>query len=166
MEDLEIQIGQKVQDRISGFTGIVTKVGDHITGCERLAARPIDNPNRGDEEFFYPQQLEVLEEETEFTDDGEEAYVDHEFQLGQRVRDDISGFIGVICVINYRLWNCPTCLVREVGADGEPETHWCDVTQLSSFQGPDATDVAESTEENEASNTGAMMDSAPSNLSK
>lgn len=171
MEDHKIQLGQKVQDRISKFTGIVTKAGTHITGCERFGVRPVGEEvtdHRGEEEFFHPQQLNILEEETDFSEEGRVGYVDHGFTIGERVRDDISGFEGVICVINYRLWNCPSFLVYATASttDEEPETCWCDSSQVSSVEGRDVTHVNDSPNENPPENTGSMMDSAPSNNSR
>jgi hypothetical protein len=71
MLDTEIELGQKVQDSISGYTGIVNTIGDHISGCTRVGVHAVGEEGskiRNDEEFFYPDQLEILEEENEYTE--------------------------------------------------------------------------------------------------
>jgi heat shock protein HspQ len=136
MQDKDIQLGQKVQDKISGFTGIVTKAGNHLTGCERYGVYPAGeevSDRRGDEEFFFSDQLEVVEDDTEFRDDGEDGYVSHEYELGQRVEDRVTGFEGVVTVINYRLWNCPSIHIQST-SDAD-EGLWTDVHRLQDADG-------------------------------
>lgn len=129
MAESEVQLGDKVQDRVSSFTGIVNTVGDHLAGCRRIGALPLDteDPTRkGDEEFFYEDQLEILEEE--YWDESPETETD--FQLGEIVRDEVTGFKGVVHIINFHLWNCPQILVKRVDEEGSLESEWFDEPQL------------------------------------
>lgn len=171
MQDANIKLGQLVEDRISGFTGIVVKAGDHLTGCERFAVRPVGDAqdNRGSEEFFFEQQLTVVEEETEFTEGAEKYYVDHDFELGNRVRDELTVFEGVISVINYCLWNNPNVLIRstESRGDEEPNSHWADLNSISKTKGYDCTnEFSEVISENTSEKTGPVSDSRTRNDSR
>jgi len=109
-EQTDIKLGFRVRDRISGYEGIVTDIGTHITGCTRYGVMPDnheDTTDRGSTEFFYGAQLEILSTETEFVDAGEQAIQSTSFELGNMVRDDITGFKGIATSITYNLYNCP-----------------------------------------------------------
>lgn len=167
MQDKDIQLGQKVQDKISGFTGIVATAGKHLTGCERYGVWKIaedgESVPRGEQEFFFSEQLEVIEEETEFTDDGQEGYVDHDFELGQFVQERVSDFEGIITVINYRLWNCPSVCIQS--PEDQDESMWTDVHRLSAIIGQDFIGEFEDGVEGDdtSSATGAVEDSMTRN---
>lgn len=57
-----MQIGVKVRDRITGFTGIVTGFVRYITGCNQcLVAPPVkENGEFADSHWIDVQRLEVL----------------------------------------------------------------------------------------------------------
>lgn len=117
MEGREITLGQRVRDNISGFEGIVVDIGTHITGCTRYGVRPVDRDNtahRGDEEFFYADQLTVVEEETEFTEDVSAKNFATDVDLGDGVQDSITGFRGIATTITYNLYNCPRVAIQPV----------------------------------------------------
>jgi heat shock protein HspQ len=159
---MSVDIGDKVEDQISGFEGIVTMTGDHITGCERIGVHPVDNPRRGDQEFFYEAQLDVLEKKV-FDED---VVTDVEFDLGNTVRDEITGFEGYVVVINYQLWNCPQVLVQATESDdGEKgDSEWFDAPrlyQISEGVNADFQDLSDK----ETAETGAVSDAPDQNLS-
>jgi hypothetical protein len=56
-----IQLGSKVKDKITGFTGIVTGIVTYITGCSQaLIAPPVDKQGKRPEgEWIDLQRLEV-----------------------------------------------------------------------------------------------------------
>jgi len=173
MSQTEPQLGQKVQDSISGFTGIVTTVGDHISGCNRYGVRPVgdeETVQRGDQEFFYADQLEILDDDTEFSEAGEESYVDTNIELGNRVMDRVTGFQGTVSVINYKLWNCPQVLVQpNANDDGSlDDAEWFDVVRLAEREGNVEYDFwdGEDVDEQDASSTGAVSDSRSRNESR
>lgn len=166
MEDTEIELGQLVQDEISGFTGYVTIIGDHITGCTRFGVWPAGDGeatvDRGEHEFFYEAQLEIIEEETDFTD--EPTIEDTDFELGERAHDRVSGVEGIVTVINYKLWNCPQVALEVDAGEDESNIEWFDAPRLESTGGPnligDFEDVQNDPRE---AATGSVADKGPSN---
>lgn len=114
-DEEDIALGYRVEDQISGFTGIVTDIGTHISGCTRFGVMP-DNDDRddqrGDTEFFYAAQLEIVAENTSFADDGEDSITEVSFELGDAVEDEITGFHGVATTITYNLYNCPRVAIQ------------------------------------------------------
>lgn len=172
-DNIEVALGQLVADEISGMTGIVTMIGDHIAGCTRVQVHPNDvsESSRGNDEFFYPDQLKIIEEENKFTERAEDAITEADIVLGQRVEDEITEFRGVASVINYSIWNCPQVLVQS-RADAD-ESHWFDSIRLDAVD-DHAThtfqDVSEQiAAENgaaQSSTTGAQQDSQARNESR
>jgi hypothetical protein len=62
---MKIELGQKVKDKITGFTGVVTGRTEYITGCEQLLVQP---PTKNDGAFTEPRwfdvdRLDVIEQE-------------------------------------------------------------------------------------------------------
>jgi len=168
MED-NIQLGQKVQDRISGFSGIVNTVGDHIAGCRRIGVRPSQSGDnleetiqRGDEEFFFEEQLNVLEVENQFTDVAEDSVTEVDFELGEWAQDKVSKFQGSICVINCHLYNCPQIMLRSNGP--EPETLWIDEPQVEVLDEGVSDEFGEHDDKSFAE-TGPAQDAPSENLS-
>lgn len=56
MVDHDIELGDVYQDTISGCTGVVTAIADHLTGCARIGLYPLgEKPSqtRPDQEFFF-----------------------------------------------------------------------------------------------------------------
>jgi hypothetical protein len=126
-DDRTFDLGQIVQDRISGFTGVVNTVGFHIGGCERIGLLHLgdtNNPpkNVSSEEFFYPTQLQLVEADTEWTDT--EPMTDVNCEVGERVRDRSTMFDGHVHIVNFKLFNCPQVLAYEKA--GDLEAHWID----------------------------------------
>lgn len=168
MSETDIELGQKVQDEISGFTGIVTLIGDHISGCERIGVHPVGEKQtvqRGDQEFFYEEQLRILQRENEWTEELDPR-TDSEVSLGNIVSDQLTGITGTAVVINYKLFNCPSVCVQPSGDSNSenPDKEWIDDVRLQvkagGVHGPYAADDA-STEE-----TGSVEDRRPRNLSR
>jgi len=58
---MPIELGNKVEDKVSGFTGVVTGIVDYITGCRQalVAPRLDKDGKRVDSEWFDVQRLEV-----------------------------------------------------------------------------------------------------------
>lgn len=169
---VEIALGQKVRDRLTGFTGIVITVGYHYDGCIRVGVQPdAEDRNQAreaepDEEFFYPSQLEVLQERTTWTE--RDVQTDYEYGLGDLVTDEVSKFSGVVSVVNTKLFNEPRYLAKEQVADsgGEPESEWIDESSVKlvddNFTNPDTDFEAEVDE----SSTGAVEDSGNRDLKR
>ena len=172
MSQSDPQLGDKVQDQISGFTGIVSSVGEHISGCNRFGVYALgeeSSDRRGEQEFFYADQLEILEDDTEFSEAGEESHVDAEVDLGDIVVDTVTGFDGTVAVINYKLWNCPQVLVQpSTNDDGSlDDAEWFDVVRLV-VQTKGNLDFwnGEEVDDQDSSSTGAVVDSRNRNESR
>jgi hypothetical protein len=170
MVDTEIELGQKVQDQISGFTGIVTTVGEHFNGCERIGVYPSGEEqaaSRGEQEFFFEDQLEVLEEENEFTDEVREDVYDIDLELGNIVQHIPTGFEGYIGVINYHLWNTPQIAVYRGEAEDEVNNEWFDLPSLQHIS-EGLADHCEEVKDNadSATDTGPIEDKGSQNLSR
>jgi heat shock protein HspQ len=133
MLQTDIELGQIVEDNISGFTGVVVTVGDHISGCDRIGVRAIGEEKtdtRSGREWFYPDQLSIVEEENEYTEEIN-ARTDTGFELGNLVTDNVTGFSGFVTVINYHLFNCPClCVQPESDEDGLDDGQWFDDVRL------------------------------------
>lgn len=166
MLNTEIELGQKVQDTISGYTGIVNTIGDHISGCTRVgvfATGEEKTDTRGKEQFFYPDQLEIIEEENEYTEIDTVETVD--FRLGARMKDKISEFEGVVTVINYHLYNCPQVALRtsvQPGVSQTGEIDWFDAPTLEEVDGDSFEGTFEALQEESSSSTGSISDKGPS----
>lgn len=59
-----IELGNKVRDSITGFTGIATGKTTWLYGCERICVQPqaLHNGKPIDAEWFDDQQVELVEE--------------------------------------------------------------------------------------------------------
>lgn len=162
MGELEL-LGSEVSDEISGFTGIVTTVGDHLTGCTLIGVRPsnvADTSKRGLEEFFVADQLEVVDDDTEWTEYGENALTDTDVELGEAVKDVVTGTKGIVAVLNYSLFNCPSAAVQPVGQDAteKPDINWFDTPRLESTGDGVLDDFTDLQESQEVEETGAVVD--------
>lgn len=164
-DSTEIELGQAAQDNISGFLGVVTTVGVHVSGCTRIGMQRLgdtDEPpeSPSGEQFFYPEQLDVIEEDTGYMDLEPVTSVDYE--LGERIRDRSTEFEGRVHVVNFKLFNCPQALAYEIGGDVD-STRWVDdpfVTPMEDYiETPDPEAIAQAT-------GAAVEDSASKPLSK
>jgi heat shock protein HspQ len=117
--DTDIDLGDTARDTISGYEGVVTAIADHLTGCTRVEISQSES-QIASSEWFYAEQLttDVEDLERDFTHD---VVTDTDLQLGQRVRDSVTGYEGHIITITYELFNCPRVLVQTGGEDKETE---------------------------------------------
>ncbi len=60
-----IQVGDKVKDKITGFTGIATSMAVYLNGCVQFCvAPPIDsNGKSADREYIDHEYLEIIEKQ-------------------------------------------------------------------------------------------------------
>lgn len=63
---MEIKLGTKVRDKVSGFVGIATARVQYLNGCVQYCVRPrVGHDNKViDPEYIDVQQLEIVEEGT------------------------------------------------------------------------------------------------------
>lgn len=151
--ETDVQLGDEVKDTISGFIGVVTTIGYHVSGCVRIGVRPKNPDNgRGDEEFFYEDQLvKRRSAEDEF-----DPVTETDFVIGERVQDSINGFEGVVTVINFSLMNTPRILIESTDED---ESTWVDDVRVDSVVGKDYIERFNGVQEtNEVEATGSGED--------
>lgn len=161
-DDRTFDLGQFVQDEISGFVGVVFTVGFHINGCERIGVRRLgdsDDPPKtvSKEEFFYPTQLDLVEKQTQWSDIDPVTEIDCE--IGERVRERSTMFEGHVHVVNFSLFNCPQALAYK--NSGEVEARWIDAPLIEPLG--DAIEVPSVT--GEQATGAATVDTSPDNLS-
>lgn len=64
----------------------------------------------------------------------EESITETDIALGQRVRDEVTGFEGVVVVQTYFLYNCPQVCVQPTGGTDVTEvgdSEWFDTPRVS-----------------------------------
>lgn len=159
MQETDVQLGQRVVDTISGYEGVVTTVGDHLTGCTRIGCVPTkEDKNPNSESFFYEDQLELNDVVVDV-----EVEDESDFETGQPVIDVVTGFKGVVAVINFKLYNCPQILVQST--EDADESKWFDEPRLREYtEGVSYSDTFSELEE--VSETGAISDAPSENLSR
>lgn len=170
----DIELGYEVQDKISGLNGIVTDIGTHITGCTRIGVWPVgdgDDPvaRRGDQEWFYGAQLEIVDDDTELVDLGAEAITETTFSLGDRVKDDITGFEGCATTITFDIFNCPQVGVAPVDHTDpteNPDREWFDSVRLEKISGGITADYDEVVNNTVTAETGPTGDDKGSRVNK
>lgn len=161
IDDIPFELGDVVQDEITGFRGVVIAFAEHITGCDRVGVRPIDRENtgrRGEEEFFYPSQLTAVEDVDPISVE-HEPQTDMEYEMGEMVRDTISNSTGVITTVTYRLYNCPQVALSATSTDEQTEIEdreWFDVPRVESVGDGVSGEFEELAELSDESATGAM----------
>jgi len=168
VEDTDIGLGYRVRDKISGYEGIVTDIGTHITGCTRFGVMPDnheDPTQRGSTEFFYGAQLEILSENNDFAEDGEDSVTDVDFELGDLVKDDVTGFEGIASTITFNLYNCPRVAIQPTlekgtilpGGDSENDIdrEWFDAPRVVYVDGGISADYETLIAEGTTAETGA-----------
>lgn len=123
IDNSELDLGDRVEDTLSGMEGTVVALAEHLTGCSRVGIAPVDPSRCGDDIFLYADQVTQIE-----LDDGEEVTVDYEpttsvdFDLGELVTDSVTGFEGVVAVVTFELYNCPRVGVQSVDVTDSTET--------------------------------------------
>lgn len=158
----DIPLGAEVKDRVSGAQGIVIERAAHISGCDRVVVREVDDtPMKGDKAHLFPTQVEVIEEDTEFTEERDNAIIecDH-IELGYEVRDHVTGFTGVAIAINVGMMKTPDVLVS-TDDGGETNVEWFDDVRLEQLGDEPIWQFEDSGREPTESNTGAAGSSSP-----
>jgi len=158
-------LGARAEDSITGYEGIVVSVAYHITGCERIGVRALNEPSEVDAtEWLYEANALTGDEPIEgYVAD--EPVTSTDFDLGWRLRDRVTGAEGVATTINFNLYNCPRVGIDAV--DDEPpeeprDRFWFDAPRMEVVDRPsDAglveslSDFLESVQQGSASSTGA-----------
>lgn len=154
----DIELGDYVKDQVSGMSGIVFTMGEHVSGCTRVGVRPSDvgETRCGDLEFFYTGALEHVDPDDDESDPTARINADPKtecaFELGQRVQDILTGYEGHVSVINYKLFNTPQLLVVSLGDD--ITTEWVDDVRLKAVTDGSEMEFVDELEEADTAETG------------
>ena len=97
MEAYEARLGDEVEDRVSGFTGVVTSLHRFLQGCDRMSVQP---PTDEDGKFlesasFDAPDLMVIKKQVFPCNGLRDKNYTGDVLLGDMVCDPISGFTGV-----------------------------------------------------------------------
>ena len=118
----DLNLGDLVNDRISGFKGIITSITDFVAGCRRVGV--ISNTLQSDglpteAQHFDEQNLVIIKKnEIEININ----YPKINIKLGDRVKHKIHGFKGIVTSItNYLSDSNPVIAITpETLHDGKP----------------------------------------------
>lgn len=69
----EIDLGDQVRDRVTGYQGIVTGVHEYLQGCRRMTVQPpIDDQGKMREAYFFDEpQLDIQQKSVHTVDDSD-----------------------------------------------------------------------------------------------
>ncbi len=89
-------LGDEAKDKITGFTGVVVARHEYLTGCSRfsLQCRELKDGKIQKSQSFDENQLDSVKSDP-VIERGEKK-VEFKFAIGEKVRDKITGFIGVV----------------------------------------------------------------------
>lgn len=157
MTELEsrIGLGNRVVDKMSGFEGVVSTVSEHLSGCSRIEVTAQGNGSQRTKEWFYEGQLELDGGGKTFD---EEPVTETDIDLGDLVRDEVTGFKGIAVVVYFEPYNCPSVGVQPTcGGDktekGDLEV--IDAPRLTVVR-DDVVDDFENMDDDSATETGAV----------
>ncbi|MDI6781413.1 MAG: hypothetical protein QME49_04825 [bacterium] len=58
---MEIKLGMKGRDKVTGFEGIITGVADYLYGCKQIVLTPVANDGKmSDNHWFDIGRIEVI----------------------------------------------------------------------------------------------------------
>lgn len=123
-----VELGDKVEDRVTGFTGIAIGVTDDFAGCTRVVVETGDE-GRVTREHFDIDAIEVLKRGVVDQPDSDDAMV----PVGAHVFDLESGFEGTVGRTTQWLFRANNALVRPNVSDqsiDRPDSEVIDIPQL------------------------------------
>jgi hypothetical protein len=150
--DTDIDLGNVYEDTISGYTGVVTAIADHLTGCTRVELSQVES-STASSEWFYADQLRSVDA-VEAPDYDHDVVTSCDFTLAEFVRDTVTDFKGYVVTITYELFNCPRILVE--AKDDEKDVEGFDAPRIVKA-GDGMVDEFE-TDEKTVGETGAACD--------
>lgn len=131
MNSDDIEHGQILRDRVTTFEGIVISISEHLTGCTRVGLRPhTDDQRCGEEQYFYPAQLEDTGERMEIDAPSE----DIDPSLGDRARDTVTGREGIVSIIGRQAFNC-TRVYLSPSVNTDYDDAWVDAPRVTVTEG-------------------------------
>lgn len=115
-----ITLGKSYQDAVTGFKGVAIILTEHINGCCQIALQPCtdDVSKFTDYQFFDYQRLsEVDGPVLRFPDFADDVPY---FDLGDKVKDKMSGFTGMTTMRVYRLNGSADYALQPAVSEKEP----------------------------------------------
>lgn len=93
-----IGLGDRIKDRITGLKGIVLGITDWLYGCERIAVQPEQTVKGQPADIFVIDMAQAVLVEAGAVPPSPRPYLepDNIMELGDRVKDRISGLEGVV----------------------------------------------------------------------
>lgn len=116
METYAARLGDRVKDRVSGFTGVVTSLHRYLQGCDRMTVQP---PTGGDGKLleassFDAPDLEVIDAQLVPYHDRRDKSYTGDVELADKVRDRVSKFEGVAVARHIYLNGCDRISVQPI----------------------------------------------------
>lgn len=110
----EARLGDRVEDRVSGFSGVVTSLHRFLLGCDRMSVQP---PISGDgklpeSQSFDAPDLTVIEKQAVLYHNRRDKSYTGDIKLGDKVRDQVSKFTGVAVSRHIYLHGCDRISVQ------------------------------------------------------
>lgn len=123
----KFELGTELKNNISGFTGVATEICIYITGCAKYYIQPKGKDNE------HPDGKWLLEPSLEEPDHGPDAKNADCFKkisqiagLGDKAKDKITGFKGVISGYAESLHTCPSYCLERKALFGGVKSIWID----------------------------------------
>jgi len=115
-----IELGDRVEDQLSGFEGTVVVIGKHLTGCTRVGVQSVDPMQAGEQTYLYADQVDVIEDAEPIETD-HDPITESDFEVGEWVCDEVSGVEGVVSHITFELFNCPRIAIHPIADNNEED---------------------------------------------
>lgn len=129
---LRAELGDLVEDRVTGFTGIVVETGDWLYGCARrgVQSRELNSDGVPKKTWFFDEpDLTVIEKGAVTPTPTNKITI----QLGDEVTNKLNDHEGIVAGRAIYLNGCIRCAVHGKGLseDGQPnQPWWTDEQQL------------------------------------
>ncbi len=90
---MPVKLGSKVKDSITGFEGIAIARSEWMYGCTRIVveSQTLKDGKPIDGQWFDEQRIETIQEGVLAVDEEKDCAI----QLGQMVKDQLTGFTGM-----------------------------------------------------------------------
>ena len=90
---MPVKLGSRVKDTITGFVGVAVARSEWMYGCNRIVveSQELKDGKTIDGQWFDEQRIETIEEGVLAVDEPKDCAI----ELGQIVRDQLTGFEGV-----------------------------------------------------------------------
>lgn len=128
------RIGDRVKDKLTGFTGIVGLKQDCISGCNLYSVDRDEAETSGfsSQDFDETRLAMVTEQEVREPED----LNDFKFALGQRVRDKVTGYTGIVTSRGQQFSTDNRYGVQTLSSTGESVSRGFDENQLEPVDAP------------------------------